>query len=165
MGNLEWNMTQKLDPTLVPSNYKQLPKVRMLAAENSICPRRFIRDGPELLHKCSTCMSIPRPYLRGVLLIFAEYIWSYVVRTVLHADLLSRHASPLEVYVFVAVANRGEYVMSDEICRRFNEKQQLRRRSGRSVQLPDWFMTRHSSSRHVCTYTYVLRTTKYIWRK
>ena len=32
----------------------------------------------------------------------------------LHADLFS-HASPLEVYVFVAVANRGEDVMSDEI--------------------------------------------------
>ena len=30
---------------------------------------------------CSTCMSIPTPYLRGVLFIFAEYIWSYVVRT------------------------------------------------------------------------------------
>ena len=42
----------------------------------------------------------------------------------LHADLCSRHASPLEVYVFVAVANRGEDVMSDEICRRFNGKQQ-----------------------------------------
>ena len=75
MVNLKWNMTQKLDPTLVPSNYKQLPKVRMLAAENSICPRRFIRDGPELLHKCSTCMSIPRPYLRGMLFIFAEHIF------------------------------------------------------------------------------------------
>ena len=25
---------------------------------------------------CSTCMSIPRPYLRGGLFIFAEYIWS-----------------------------------------------------------------------------------------
>ena len=42
----------------------------------------------------------------------------------LHADLFSRHASPLEVYVFVAVANRGEDVMSDEICRRFSGKQQ-----------------------------------------
>ena len=42
----------------------------------------------------------------------------------LHADLFSRHASPLEVYVFVAVANRGEDVMPDEICRRFNGKQQ-----------------------------------------
>ena len=42
----------------------------------------------------------------------------------LHADLFSRHASPLEVYVFVAIANRGEDVMSDEICRRFNGKQQ-----------------------------------------
>ena len=38
----------------------------------------------------------------------------------LHADLFSRHASPLEVDVFVAVANRGEDIMSDEICRRFN---------------------------------------------
>ena len=36
----------------------------------------------------------------------------------LHADLLSRHASPLEVHVFVAVGERGEDVTSDEICRR-----------------------------------------------
>ena len=76
--NLRWNVTQKLDPTLEPSNYKQ---IRMFSAENSICPRRFIRDGPEVLHTCSTCMSNPRPwYIRGVLFIVAEYIWSYVVR-------------------------------------------------------------------------------------
>ena len=67
---LEWNMTQKADPALEPSNYKQLPKIRMFSAENSICPRRFIRDGPELLHTCSTCMSIPRPFLRGVFFYF-----------------------------------------------------------------------------------------------
>ena len=54
--NLEWNMTQKLDPTLEPSNYKQLPNIRTFSAENSTCPRRFIRDGPELLQTCSTCM-------------------------------------------------------------------------------------------------------------
>ena len=30
--------------------------------------------------------------------------------------------------------------MSDEICRRCNGKQQRRRRGGRSVQLPDWFV-------------------------
>ena len=53
---LEWNMTQKLDPTLEPSNYKQLPNIRTFSAENSTCPRRFIRDGPELLQTCSTCM-------------------------------------------------------------------------------------------------------------
>ena len=41
----------------------------------------------------------------------------------LQADLFSRHASPLEVYVFVAVANRGEDAMSDEI-NRFNGNQQ-----------------------------------------
>ena len=39
----------------------------------------------------------------------------YVAIPELHADLFSRHASPLEVYAFVAVANRGEDVMSDEI--------------------------------------------------
>ena len=55
----------------------------------------------------------------------------------LHADLFSHHASPLEVYVFLAVDLRGEDVMSDEICRRCNGKQQRRRRDGRSVQLPD----------------------------
>ena len=33
----------------------------------------------------------------------------------------------------MAVANRGEDIMSDEICRPFNGKQQCRRRSGRSV--------------------------------
>ena len=66
----------------------------------------------------------------------------------LHADLFSRHASPLEVYVFVAVDEIGEYVMPDEICGRCNAKQQRRRRGGRSVQLPDWFMILHSSSRH-----------------
>ena len=51
----------------------------------------------------------------------------------LHADLFSRNASPLEVYVFVTDANRGEDIMSNEICRRFNRKQQYRRRRGRSV--------------------------------
>ena len=33
----------------------------------------------------------------------------------LHADLFSRHASPLELCVFVAVDERGEDVMPDEI--------------------------------------------------
>ena len=43
------------------------------------------------------------------------HIMLYVAIPELHADLFSRHASPLEVYAFVAVANRGEDVMSDEI--------------------------------------------------
>ena len=78
----------------------------------------------------------------------------------------SRHASLLEIYVFVAVDERGEHVMSDQIYRRCNGKQQGRRRGGRSVQLPDSFMTLHSSSRRLCTFTYVLyvHTTKYIQR-
>ena len=66
MVNREWNMTQKLHPTLEPSAYKQPPIIRMFSAEKSVCPRRFIGDGPEFLHTCSTCMSNPRYYLRGV---------------------------------------------------------------------------------------------------
>ena len=49
MVNLKWNMAQKPDPTLEPSNNTYLPKICMFSAENSICPRYFIRDGPELL--------------------------------------------------------------------------------------------------------------------
>ena len=83
----------------------------------------------------------------------------------LHADLFSRHASPLEVYAFVAVDERGEDIMPDEIWRRCNGKQQKRRRGGPSVQLPDWFMILHSSWGYLWTYTYVRRTTKYIRRE
>ena len=50
MLNRKWNMTQKLHPTLEPSSYKQPPIIRMFSAEKSVCPRRFIGDGPELLH-------------------------------------------------------------------------------------------------------------------
>ena len=60
----------------------------------------------------------------------------------LHADLFTRHASPLEACVFVAVNERGEDVVSDKICRRCNGTQQRRRRAGRSVQLPDWVMNK-----------------------
>ena len=60
----------------------------------------------------------------------------------LHGDLFSRHASPLEGYVFVAVDERSEDFMSDEICRRYNGKQERRKRGGRSVKLQDWVMTK-----------------------
>ena len=69
----------------------------------------------------------------------------------LHADVFSRLASPLEVYVFAAVDERSEHGMFDEICRRCNGKQLRSRRDGGSMELPDWFMTLHSSSRHLCT--------------
>ena len=94
------------------------------------------------------------------------FLCSIIKLTESHGDLFSRHDSPVEVCVFVAVDERGEYVMSDEICRRCNVKQQGRGGGGRSVQLPDSFMILHSS-RHLFTYTYVLsiRTTKYIHRK
>ena len=73
-----------------------------------------------------------------------------------YAELFSRHASPLEVYVFVAVGDGGYDAMPDDI-RRVQRKtaKQRRRRSGCSVQLPDWFMILHSSSIHLCTHAYV----------
>ena len=42
----------------------------------------------------------------------------------------------------MAVDERGEDVMSDEICHRNNGKQERRRRGGRNVQLPDWVMNK-----------------------
>ena len=62
----------------------------------------------------------------------------------LHADLFSRHASPLEVCDVAAVDDRGEEVMHDKICRRCDGKKQ-RRRGGRSVQLLNWFVIVHPS--------------------
>ena len=41
---------------------------------------------------------------------------------------------------------RGEDVMPDEICCRCNEKQQRKRRGGKSVQLPDWVMNESKSN-------------------
>ena len=52
----------------------------------------------------------------------------------LHGDVFSRHASHLENYVFVGVDERGEDIVSDEICRR-NYRKQKRRRGGRSETL------------------------------
>ena len=64
--------------------------------------------------------------------------WQYLLAE-LHGDMFSHPASPLqvEVYVFVAVDERGEHITSDEICRPCNGKQQRKRHGDRSVQLPD----------------------------
>ena len=83
-----------------------------------------------------------------------HYLPYLVILAELRADLFSRHASPLEVCcVFVAVDERGEDVMSDDICRRCNGKKQ-RRRGGRIVQLPDWFMNK-IKSQHIIAYTWL----------
>ena len=74
----------------------------------------------------------------------------------LQADLFSRHASPLEACVFVAVNERGEDVVSDKICRRCNGTQQRRRRAGRSVQLPDWVMNK-IKRQHTIALTWVTK--------
>ena len=50
----------------------------------------------------------------------------------------------------MAVDKRGEDVMSDEICRRNNGKQE-RRGGGRSVQLSDW-MNKIKRQQYYCSY-------------
>ena len=112
----------------------------------SVCPQRGNKCGSGHTFGCFVACA-------------AVSLLAYIIKGLaeLHGDLFSRHASPLtEVYVFVAVDERREHVMSDEICRRCNGKQQGRRRGGRSVQLLESSMIVHSSSRHSCTYTYVL---------
>ena len=47
----------------------------------------------------------------------------------------------------MTVDERGEDVMSDEICRRCNAKQERKRRGGRGVQLPDWVMNKIKNRR------------------
>ena len=55
MLNIKWNITQKLDPTLKPSNYEQLRKIRMFSAQKFKCPRRFQEIDPEVMHTCLMC--------------------------------------------------------------------------------------------------------------
>ena len=61
----------------------------------------------------------------------------------MHADLFSHHATcnPLDVFVFGAVDERDEDVMSDEICHRCNGKQQKKEawRRGRSRLTVVWY--------------------------
>ena len=47
----------------------------------------------------------------------------------------------------MAVGERGDDVMSDEICRLRNRKQGRRRRGDRNVQLPDWVMYKMKKQR------------------
>ena len=70
-----------------------------------------------------------------------------------HANLFSRLAGPLEVSVFVVVDERGEDVMSDDICHRCNGKQE-RRRGGQNVQLPDW-VTNKIKRQHIVAFVWV----------
>ena len=74
----------------------------------------------------------------------------------LHTDLFSHYASPLEVYVFVAVDEKGEDVMSDEICHRCIGKQQRKGRGGRNLQLPGWVMNK-TKRQHIIALTWVTK--------
>ena len=71
----------------------------------------------------------------------------------LHGDLFSRHASPLEGYIFVVVDDRGEDVLSDEICRRCNRKQQKK-----ETWRPKCTAPRLHSDIYARMYTYALCT-------
>ena len=55
--------------------------------------------------------------------------------------LVQLYASPVDGRAFVAVNERGEDVISGEICRRNNGKHETRR-GGQSVQLPDWVLNK-----------------------
>ena len=86
------------------------------------------------------------------------FLCSIIKLTESHGDLFSRHDSPVEVCVFVAVDERGEYVMSDEICRRCDRKQQRRRRGGGRVVFPDWVMNK-IKRQHTIALTWVTKIT------
>ena len=80
----------------------------------------------------------------------------------LYGDLFGRSARPLEGFVFVAVDERGEDVVSDEICRRNNGKQE-RRRGGRSVQLPDWVVSEIKRHHIAALLTWVTKMKSFSW--
>ena len=67
----------------------------------------------------------------------------------LHADLFSRRASPLEVCVLWR-STKEVNIMSDEICRRCDRKQQRRRRGGGRVVFPDWVMNKIKRQHTIC---------------
>ena len=75
--------------------------------------------------------------------------------TELHADLFSRHASPIEVCVFVAVDERGEDVMSDEIRPRCNGKSE---EGGVAAEVcnSDWVMNK-TKKQHIVSLTWVTK--------
>ena len=82
----------------------------------SVCPQRGNKCGSGHTFGCFVACA-------------AVSLLAYIIKGLaeLHGDLFSRHASPLtEVYVFVAVDERREHVMSDEICRRCNGKHKKR---------------------------------------
>ena len=74
----------------------------------------------------------------------------------LPGDLFSPRPSPLEGYVFVVNDDRGEDVLSDEICRRCDRKQKKRRCGGRSAQPSDRFV--YDSDIYARMYSYALCT-------
>ena len=68
------------------------------------------------------CHIANRPYHTLFTVVWCQipYLWL----AELHADLFSRHASPLYKFVCLWRSRIEVNVMSDEICRRFNGKQQ-----------------------------------------
>ena len=83
----------------------------------------------------------------------------------LHLDFFGRHTSPLAVDVLRRSTKEVTVSCPTRLFVDVTEKSKRRRRGGRSVQLQAWFIVTNSSSRHLCKYTYVLRTTKHIRRK
>ena len=78
--NIKWNITPKLDPTLKPSNYKQLRKMHVFRTKVQMSTPFLRNRSWNFAYKCSAC---PSRDLTSVFFFFSfpEYIWSYVVRT------------------------------------------------------------------------------------
>ena len=86
----------------------------------------------------------------------------YTLLPALHTDLFIRHASPLEVYIIVVVDERGEGVLSEEIYRRCNGKQQRIRRGGRNVLLTRWVMNK-TKGQHIIALAWCTKMKPLSW--
>ena len=108
MLNMKWNIKQKLDPTLKPSNYKQLRKIHMFSAQKSNYSTPFLRDRPwNFVHMFY--MSVPRPDLRGVFFCFFSLnirIWSDAVHTSTWINVSKRSAGS---YTSLEAAHFGRH--------------------------------------------------------
>ena len=111
--------------SIIASAVKRFSATRSTAVKNMLnsngsngastppCPKTLL----PVEHIRALAIIQPHAYLPAVMELAdnGEHSRWYAIFPELHANLFSRHASPLEVYVFVAVTSRGDDVMSDEI--------------------------------------------------
>ena len=71
----------KLDPTLKPSNYKQLRKMHVFDTKVQMSTPFLRNRSCNFAYKCSACPSRDLTSVLFFFFSFPEYNWSYVVRT------------------------------------------------------------------------------------